>query len=84
MAKEFLYEYGDMEITTYMRTPGDAKGVLSTKALLLGYFKIDMALDTLMYYGNIKHFLWHTIILTMQPWNAMQMAEFTCRVMDQT
>jgi SUKH-3 immunity protein len=53
LAKEFLYEYGDLEVEMLGE---NVTGILNTKALLIGYYKIGMSLDTLMYYGNIKTF----------------------------
>jgi SUKH-3 immunity protein len=56
IAKDFLYEYGDLEIKTHMRTPDDAIGVINTKALLLGYYKINNYLANRRYYGNVMTF----------------------------
>ena len=55
--KDFLYEYGDLEVETYRYPEDDVVGVINTKALLLGYFKIDKYLDEKSSFGeHIKTF----------------------------
>ena len=55
--KEFLYEYGDLEVKTYKESDEDAEGTLNFKALCLGYFKIDNYLNSFAGYGEgIKTF----------------------------
>ena len=38
--KEFLYEYGDLEIETFKYEENDVTAYLDLKALFKGYFKI--------------------------------------------
>lgn len=49
MAREFLYEYGDLDVPTLTQ---HAVGILNTKALLQGYYKIEEYLSSPAYYGN--------------------------------
>ena len=54
--KEFLYEYGDVELETYKENQNDPTAILDFKALLKGYFKISEYLDKPSSYGNITTF----------------------------
>jgi SUKH-3 immunity protein len=53
LAKEFLYEYGDLEVEMLGQ---HVTGILNTKALLLKYYKIDNYLTNKRYYGDIMTF----------------------------
>jgi SUKH-3 immunity protein len=53
MAKDFLYEYGDLEVEVRGKY---VTGILNTKALILGYYKINEYLDSKNYYGNVFTF----------------------------
>jgi len=54
--KEFLYEYGDLNIETYKHKNDRIVAHLDTKALLKGYFDIDAYLDTPSKFNNIMTF----------------------------
>ena len=49
IAKDFLYEYGDLEVEMLSN---NVVGIFNTKALPMGYYKIENYLDKPRYYGN--------------------------------
>ncbi|SIQ27116.1 SUKH-3 domain-containing protein [Chryseobacterium sp. RU33C] len=50
--KDFLYEYGDLEVETHKYNKNDVTGIMNFKALTKGIYKIDGFLKNPRYYGN--------------------------------
>ncbi|MEP0263113.1 SUKH-3 domain-containing protein [Dokdonia sp.] len=54
--KEFLYEYGNLEVETYKYSEEDVTAHLNLKAINTGIYKINNYLDNPRYYGNMITF----------------------------
>ena len=54
--KEFLYEYGNLEVETHKHSEDDVTACLNLKALVSGLYKVENYLDNPRYYGNIQTF----------------------------
>lgn len=50
--KDFLYEYGDLEVETHKYNKNDVIGIMDFKALAKGYFLVNKYLTEPAYYGG--------------------------------
>jgi len=54
--KDFLYEYGDLEVETHKYNKNDVTGIMNFKALTKGIYKLDGYLSKPRPYGNVFTF----------------------------
>jgi hypothetical protein len=54
--KEFLYEYGDLEVETHKYKKNEVTGIMDFKAISKGIYKLDGYLSKPRPYGNVYTF----------------------------